>query len=53
MKEYGLYSGVTGGLVFGLGMCENEEEAAEVAEYYAEEYGYDITSDYIAERQGT
>ena len=29
MKEYGLYSGVTGGLVFGLGMCENEEEAAE------------------------
>ena len=51
MKEWGLYSMKTGGLIMGLGLCTDEEDAWDMAWYYADERGWDISDAYVAERQ--
>ena len=50
MKEYALYSGVTSGLIVVLGCFPTEEDACCYAEEIAEDRGWDITNDYVAER---
>lgn len=51
MKEYGVYSRITGGLIVGLGLCEDENEAREIAEYYSVRDGIDyLENAYISER---
>ena len=53
MKEWGLYSANTGGLIIGLGLCEDEDEAMDTALYYIEREGWDSVDDaYVAERCG-